>query len=232
MPNKQRASVYDGHGDDLMRKAAEDAPDRIILLPDSAPGRTPDPTGRLRVMWGQHLLEDLLAGRYRSLVCAVNAEDNSRGIIAQLAELLPTSQWDAHSITAHAAKFQSPGSGARVLKYDMDVVEVLAVLRPAASDSLALSDLETAFRIVSQMIRHHSNRLPSASVSFLDAQANRLIDRGGREPSLEAVLRTMHTAGYTGDVFPPPSMWRVAPVGVYARYPFPSTLETVRRGGS
>ena len=42
----------------------------------------PDTTPRIRIMWGQHLLEDLLAGRYRSLVLAVNAEDNSSGIIA------------------------------------------------------------------------------------------------------------------------------------------------------
>lgn len=232
MPMRQRASVYDGHGDDLMRKSAEDAPDRIILLPDSPPSRDLDPTPRLRVMWGQHLLEDLVAGRYRSLVCAVNAEDNSRGIITQLAQLLPTSQWDQNSITVHAAKFQSSAGPVRVIKYDMDIVEVLAVLRPGGRPCLNLDDVEMAFRIVSQMIRHHSNRQPSASVSFLDAQANRLIDRNGHEPSLESVLRTMHTAGYTGDVFPPPSMWRVAPVGVYARYPFPSTLDTVRRGGS
>ena len=36
-------------------------------------------------MWGQCLLEDLLAGRYRSLVCAVNAKDNGHGIITELA---------------------------------------------------------------------------------------------------------------------------------------------------
>lgn len=232
MPANQRASVYEGHGDDLMKKSAEDAPDRIILLPDSPPARTLDTSPKLRVMWGQHLLEDLVAGRYRSLICAVNAEDNSRGIITQLSDVLPTSQWDAESITAHATKFQSGDGAVRVLKYDMDLVEVLAILRPRGHQSLSLEDLKTAFGIVAQMIRHHPRRLPSASVSFLDARANRLLDRDKHEPSLEAVLRTMHTAGYTGDVFPPPSMWRVAPVGVYARYPFPDTLETVRRGGS
>jgi hypothetical protein len=214
-----------------MQKSAEDQPDRIILLPDSPPARTLDPSPKLRVMWGQHLLEDLVAGRYRSLICAVNAEDNSRGIIAQLSEVLPTSQWDADSITAHAERFQSSGDTVRVLKYDMDLVEVLAILRPKGRESLSLEDLKTAFAIVSQMIRHHPRRLPSASVSVLDARANRLLDRKHHEPSLEAVLRTMHTAGYSGDVYPPPSMWRVAPVGVYARYPFPETVETVRRGG-
>ena len=39
-------------------------------------------------------MEDLLAGRYRSVVCAVNNHDNSHGIISQLARLMPTSPAD------------------------------------------------------------------------------------------------------------------------------------------
>jgi hypothetical protein len=181
-------------------------------------------------MWGQHLLEDVLAGRYRSLVCAVNARDNSRGIIAQLAALLPTSQWDEASITANARQFDS-GNRVKVLKYDMDMVEVLAVLRPAAHENLTVEDLGVAFKIVSEMVGWKSGRTPSASVSFLGARANRLADRDGREPSFETVLRAMHAAGYAGDVFPSPAMWHLGPVGVFARYPFSSALDAMREGG-
>ncbi len=227
----ERARVYDGDGDLLMQEQQRGAVGRIILLPDSLPSKTPDPTPRIRVMWGQHLLEDLLLGRYRSLVCAVNAEDNRRGIIAQLASLLPTSQWDEKSITTHAAQFVRAPGPVKILKYDMDAVEVLAVLRPRDHETLTLSDLATAFKIAADMIQRKSDRLPSASVAFLGAHANVLADRDGSEPSFEAVLRTMYDAGYTGDVYPPPSMWRLPPVGVFARYPFPPSLEHVRSGG-
>src|ERR1041384_2040109 len=132
MPAPKGPQMYDGDGDRLMREDRAQSPDRIILMPDALPSKVPDRTPRIRIMWGQHLLEDLLAGRYRSLVCAVNSKDNSRGIIAQLAELLPTSQWDEKSITAAAKQFSAAGGDTRVkvLKFDMDIVEVLAVLRP------------------------------------------------------------------------------------------------------
>jgi hypothetical protein len=182
-------------------------------------------------MWGQHLMEDLLVRRYRSLVCAVNAQDTSRGIIAQLAALLPTSQWDEQSITANARQFAAAGERVKVLKFDMDLVEVLAILRPPAHKHLTIDDLSQAFEIVSEMVRRKPGRLPSASVSFLDARANALLDRNGQEPSFETVLRTMYDAGYTGDVYPSPSLWRRAPTGVYARYPFSPTLERLRHGG-
>ncbi|MGH7179469.1 MAG: hypothetical protein ACREJC_18985, partial [Tepidisphaeraceae bacterium] len=122
--------IYEGDGDALMMREHEELADRILLMPDALPSKTPDKTRRLRILWGQHLVEDLLSGRYRTLVCAVNAEDNSRGIIAQLATLLPTSQWDERSITSYAKQFASSGERAKVLKFDMDLVEVLAVLRP------------------------------------------------------------------------------------------------------
>ena len=107
-------------------------------------------------MWGQHLLEDLLVGRYRSLVCAVNPHDNSHGIITQLATLLPTSQWDEHSITAVAQQFSAGNQRVKVLKYDMDSVEVLALLRPASHEKMTLADLAQGFKIVSEMIRQRT----------------------------------------------------------------------------
>jgi hypothetical protein len=185
-------------------------------------------------MWGQHLLEDLLGGRYRSVVCAVNAQDNSHGIIAQLAALLPTSQWDERSITAHAQQFTTTGAGesrVKVLKFDMDMVEVLAVLRPPSRKHFTLSDLASAFRIVTSMIHNRPQRWPSASVSFLGARANALLDERGREPAFETVLKTMFDSGYTGDVYPSPQMWQLPPIGLYTRYPFPAGLDRMREGG-
>jgi hypothetical protein len=231
-PIKQWPPIYEGDGDILIQSELDEKAERLILVPDSFPSKQPDLTPRIRIMWGQHLLEDLLLGRYRSLVCAVNAEDNTRGIIAQLAEMLPTSQWDERSSTAYAAQFKEQAGGrGKVLKYDMDSVEVLAILRPAAHDHPTLEDLGKAFQIVSQMIQKQPGRLPTASVSFLGAHANALKGLDGKEPSFEAVLKTMHDAGYTGDVYPSPAMWHLPPMGLYPRYPFPSSLEQRREGG-
>jgi len=224
--------VYNGDGDHLMRSDRGELADRITLVPDSLPGKVPDATPRIRILWGQHLLEDLLAGRFRSLVCAVNSRDNSRGIISQLAALLPTSQWDEKSITAYASHFAGRDNKVKVLKFDMDMVEVLAVLRPTESAYLTIPQLASAFRIVADMVSRNSQRLPSASVSFLGASANRLTDGRGAEPAFETVLQTMYAASYTGDVYPPPSLWQTAgEVDVFARYPFAKALDTMRAGG-
>ncbi len=220
--------IYDGEGDQLMvvRELAE----RGILLPDKRPTKTPDPTPRLRIMWGQHLLDDLLAGRYRSFICAVNAQDNSHGIISQMARVLPTSQWSKRSITDYAAQF-ARSQRLTVVKFDMDAVEVLALLRPAGHEHLTLDDLSDGFKIVTEMIRRKTQRLPSASVSFLGAHANLLVDDAGAEPTFETVLRTMHEAGYPGDVYPSPFMWESAPTSVFASYPFPASIDSMREGG-
>jgi hypothetical protein len=223
------SAIYDGEGDRLMEDLQQS--DRIILLPDARPSKTPDRTPRIRVMWGQHLLEDLLAGRYRTLVCAVNDTDNRRGIITQLATLLPTSQWNEQAVTGYAKTFSQSNATVRVIKYDLDAVEVLGVLRPRGQDHMTLTDLSEAFKIVAEMIESRRDRVPSASVSFLGARSNALRDNGAGEPSFETVLRTMHEAGYHGDVYPSPSMWEAAPTAVFARYPFPPSLEQMRHGG-
>jgi len=234
--HEQPPPVYDEDGDALMMREHEELADRILLMPDALPSKVPDAKQRIRILWGQHLLEDLLAGRYRSLVCAVNPEDNSRGIIAQLAALLPTSQWDERSITANAKQFAGAGATtgaqerAKVLKFDMDVVEVLAILRPAQRN-LTVDDLGNAFRIVAEMIDRKPGRTPTASVSFLGARANMLVGADGKEPSFETVLRTMYQSGYSGDVYPSPQMWHLAKIGLFPRYPFPDTLDQLRRGG-
>jgi hypothetical protein len=209
----------------------EDVADRIVIVPDAYPSKTPDRTRRIRIMWGQHLLDDLVQGRYRTLVCAVNTRDNSSGIISQLAAFTPTSQWDAESITAYAQHFARTGHKARVLKYDFDTIEVLAVLRPASENALTLAALSSAMRIVVEMLERRPERRPTASVSFLEARVNHLVDEAGREPCFEAVLQAMHDAGYSGDIYPSPGLWHAAPTGVYARYPFSESLDERRKGG-
>lgn len=231
MPSEKHPKVYDGDGDQFMAREVSDQADRVILVPGQAPSRSPEVTPRLRIMWGQPLLEDVLAGRYNSVICAVNGQDNSRGIISQLAQLIPTSQWDEKSITHYAAQYTASPDKVKVLKYDLDLVEVLAILRPPSRPNFTVDDLSHAFRIVAEMIERRPTRFPSASVSFLDARANALVDQHGNQPSFETVLRTMYDAGYYGDVYPPTSMWRVAPINVFARYPFPQSLDVMRGGG-
>ena len=221
--------IYDGEGDQLIEGQTQT--ERIILLPDVLGPKNTDSTPRIRIMWGQWLLRDLLTKRYRTLVCAVNAYDNTHGIISQVAKLLPTSQWTESSITSHANHYVQRHC-VTVVKYDMDAVEVLALLRPADHEQLTLKDLARGFQLVVEMLTDRPYRWPSASVCFLGARANKLIGADGREPSFEAALRTMYEAGYRGDVYPSPSMWESAPTGVFARYPFPESLDYMRVGGS
>jgi hypothetical protein len=223
--------LYDEEGDLLVQ--ADQLRERVIILPAGDPRKASIDRDRIRLQWGQHLLADLLARRYRTLVCGVNHEDNTHGIITQLAELLPTSQWNARSITSHAQTFAKSVTGQEllVLKYDLDSVEVLALLRPPGRAAFTLEDIGRGFRKVAQMIEGRRDRLPCASVSFLGAKSNRLIGPDGREPSFETVLRTMFSAGYRGDLFPPLTMWEVAPTGVFASYPFPKSLDVMRAGG-
>ena len=82
------------------------------------------------------------------------------------------------------------------------------------------------------MLEGRRDRLPAASVSFLGAKSNRLLDHDGREPSLEATLEAMHQAGFEGDVYPPVELWNCAPTGVFATYPFPESVDRMRQGSS
>ncbi len=230
--------LYEGEADRLL--ASEHLPDRISLMPGTA-GKI-RAGERMRILWGQDMLRDLLDGRYRTVICGVNEEDNSHGIVAQLVELVHTSQWSAKSVTSYAKMFQ--GSAAvhaatdrepYVLKYDLDSLLIFALLRPKGKDHFTLDDLGRGFTTVTKMLRDRRDRLPVATVSFLNARANRLIESdakgGGREPSFEAVLKTMYHAGFRGDVYTAPSMWRFGHVGVFPSFPFPESLDTMRTGG-
>lgn len=252
--------IYDGDGDALMggapgapasgggRPGSNGAPksgsaaafgaEHVTLLPE-APA-TVDKAGRIRILWGQQMLPDLLAGRYRAVVCGVNAEDNSHGIVAQLVDLMHTSQWTAKSVTSYAKMFsEAIGIHAAddrepyILKYDLDSLLVLALLRPKGRDHFTLDDLARGFQTINKMLQGRRERIPVASVSFLNARANRLIEseKHAVEPSFESVLRTMYEAGFRGDVYPAPRMWGLGHIGVFPSYPFPAGLERMRAGG-
>lgn len=237
-PDLAPVRLYDGDAEDLL--TAEYAPERVTLLP----GDQSDPSGvgapqRLRILWGQDLLRDLLDGRYRAVVCGVNDADNTRGLISQLCSLVNTSQWHERSVTSYARIFHDSvdviaahDREPYVLKFDLDRVLVLALLRPRGKDHFTLADLQRGFSTVSRMLEGRRERLPVASVSFLNARANRLLDEQGREPSFESVLRVMFRAGFRGDVYAAPTMWKHGHIGVFPSYPFPEGLERMRAGSS
>lgn len=226
--------IYDGGADDLM--GSDQFPDRVSLLRSD---RQPAEDATIRIMWGQDLLRDVVQGRYRAVICGVNDEDNSHGVIAQIVDRVPTSQWSAKSVTSYAKMFHESvsihASGDRepyILKFDLDGVLVLGVLRPRGADSLSLDQLGNGFQTITKMLKGRADRRPVASVSFLGARSNRLVDSDGAEPSFESVLRTMHDAGYNGDVYAAPQMWELASVGVFPSYPFPEGVARMREGSS
>ncbi len=228
--------LYDDEGDLLLQ--ADKRSDRVILLPTGDlhdPGSERD---RMRIQWGQNLLADVVSERYRTVICGINDEDNSHGVVGELLERVHTSQWTVKSATAYARVFHDSvgqlAAGDRepyVLKYDLDRLLILAILRPKGRDHFTLEDLSRGFKTISRMLAGRWMRWPAATVSFLGAKSNRLQEPDGKEPSFESVLRTMHDAGYRGDTYPSPGMWELAPTGVFASYPFPDSLKVMRSGG-
>ncbi len=163
--------LYKGDADSLV--VADLAPEKVTLLPSgTSKVQSPSEAGeRIRIMWGQDLLRDLLDGRYRTVVCGVNDTDNSHGIIAQLCQLIPASQWSAASVTSYAKMFQESvavhASGDRdpyVLKFDLDSLLILAVLRPRGRDHFTLQDLSRGFQTVSKMLRDRRDQIGRAHV--------------------------------------------------------------------
>ncbi len=231
----EQVHLYDAEGELLMSSAQ--TVDRVTLLPADY-DRT-DPHERIRILWGQDMIADLLAGRYRAVVCGVNDEDNSHGVISQIVDMVTTSQWSANAVTSYARLFQQSVSvhAAKdrepyILKYDLDSILIFALLRPSGRDHFTLTDLRRGFQTVVKMLHGRRERQPVASVSFIGARSNRLYEeRSGEEPSFEAALRTMYEAGYRGDVYPSPQMWQFGDVGVFPSYPFPPSLDEMREGG-
>ncbi|MCC5787134.1 MAG: hypothetical protein JJU33_10595 [Phycisphaerales bacterium] len=230
-----QALLYEGGADALVRY--EQTTERVTLLPAEA-GRL-EPGRRLRILWGQDMLKDVIDGRYRAVVCGVNDEDNAHGIVAQIVNLVTTSQWSVNSVTSYAKVFQDAVSvhaahdkEPYVLKYDLDSLLVLALLRPKGRDHFTLADLSRGFKTVCKMIHGRVDRQPIATVSFLGARSNRLVGEDGTEPSFEAVLSTMYETGFRGDVYPSPQLWNYGDIGVFPTYPFPEGLERMREGSS
>jgi len=237
MTTTTRPKIYAGDGDRLME--ADRRSDRIVLLPAADPREATLGGGEIRIQWGQSMLRDVLAGRYRTVVCGINDTDNSHGVIGTLLHLVHTSQWTVESATSYAKVFQDSvalhGRSDRepyILKFDLDSMLILAILRPRGQDHFTLDDMERGFRTVSKMLNHRHERVPAASVSFLGARSNKLVDEHGDEPSFEQILRMMYTAGWRGDVYPALSMWESAPTGVFATYPFPDSIDRMREGSS
>ena len=222
--------IYDGDGDVLME--ADRQANRLVIMPSGDPRKATKERDQIRIQWGHFLLSDMMARRYRTVVCGVNPEDNSHGLISTIGEMIPTSQWNNDSITKYARVYaeRSPDK-VLVLKYDMDEVNVLALLRPLNRDAFTLEDLKIGFAKIADMVERRWDRLPCASVSFLGAKSNRLVDADGNEPTFESVLRTVYDSGYRGDMYPSLRMWEIAPTGVFATYPFPASLKVMRSGG-
>ena len=227
--------IYDDNAEAVM--SSDQFPDRVSLLP--AEHARLEPGQRIRILWGQDMLRDVIDGRYRAVVRSVNDSDNAHGIIAQIVNLVTTSQWSERSVTSYARMFQESVSvhaahdkEPYVLKYDLDSLLILALLRPKGRDHFTTQDLSRGFQTISRMLQGRADRGPVASVSFLDAQSNRLVDGDNQEPSFESVLSTMYKAGYRGDVYPAPSMWRFGHVGGFPSYPFNDSLDRMRGGSS
>ncbi|MEZ6319138.1 MAG: hypothetical protein R3B49_10370 [Phycisphaerales bacterium] len=97
----QSLRLYAGGADDLMDIAQ--FPQHVSSSPAAATRL--EPGTRVRILWGQDMLRDILDGRYRAVICGVNEEDNVHGIIAQIVQLVTTSQWSERSVTSYARMF-------------------------------------------------------------------------------------------------------------------------------
>ena len=86
-----RARLYDDEGDALVQ--ADTRSSRVILVPAGDPKVACTDRDRIRIQWGHHLLADLLGGRYRTVICGLNDEDNAHGILGELLEIVPTGRW-------------------------------------------------------------------------------------------------------------------------------------------
>lgn len=237
MAKSTTARLYNDDAESLLQR--ESYPEHVTLLPSE--DRRIEPGTRIRMMWGQDMLRDVLDGRYRAVICGVNDEDNSHGIIAQIVNLVTTSQWSERSVTSYAKMFSESVSvhaahdrEPYVLKYDLDGLLVLGLLRPKGRDHFTLADLARGFQTITKMLAGRVDRQPVCSVSFLGARSNRLAGDGDSvsEPSFESVLRAMFDSGYRGDVYAAPAMWQQGHIGVFPNFPFPEGLERMRSGSS
>ncbi|CAG0996128.1 hypothetical protein PHYC_02573 [Phycisphaerales bacterium] len=78
-------------------------PDRGTLLPGE--GRSVSARERIRIMWGQDMLRDIIDGRCRTVVCGVNDSGNSRHR-RHLVELITAGRWSGRRVSIYARMFQ------------------------------------------------------------------------------------------------------------------------------
>ena len=232
----KQIKIYKDDGDSLVEASRETQ--RVVLLPTGDPKQVTE-RRRIRIQWGQHLLDDMVDDRYRTVICGVNDVDNHAGILGELLQLIPTSQWTLESATSYAKMFRNAVAlhskedhEPYVLKFDLDRLLIFALLRPANRNHFNLEDIYRGFRTISKMLEGRRDRRPAATVSFLGAKSNSLCKKGGEEPSLEEVLDAMYQAGFDGDFYPPVQTWDNAPTGVFANFPFPESIDRMRQGSS
>jgi hypothetical protein len=61
---EQRPHIYDGDGDALME--ADRQANRLVIMPVGDPRQVETSRKRIRIQWGQFLLNDMLTSRYRT----------------------------------------------------------------------------------------------------------------------------------------------------------------------
>ncbi|MDA0802861.1 MAG: hypothetical protein O2819_03790 [Planctomycetota bacterium] len=228
--------IYKEDGDQLMEVPS--GATHLKLIPAGNPREVRTDRG-VRIMWGQHLLTDIVHGHYRTLICGVNDTNNEHGILGEILRLVPTSQWTLRSATSYAKMFREATAlhahedrEPYILKFDLDRLLVLAMLRPAGRDHFTLEDIYRGMSTATGMLDGRRERLPVATVSFLGAKSNALRGERHAEPSFESVLDAMWKAGFRGDIYPPVASWDKHEVGVFATYPFPESVDRMRQGSS
>ena len=103
-------------------------------------------------------------------------------------------------------------------------------MRPKGRDHFTLEDVSRGF---STVVKCSAAGGVSPSPRWFPQRPGQQVARAdGKEPSFEPVLRTMYQAGFRGDIYPAPAMWRSGHVGVFPYYPFPEGVERMRAGSS
>ena len=120
--------------------------------------------------------------------------------MGELLELVPTSQWNVQTATAYAKMFHESvavhaphDKEPYILKFDLDQLLIMAILRPRDKEHFTLEDLSRGFGTVAKMLAGRRERLPVASVSFLGAKSNAIMGPNGSGKSTLALVLAGHS---------------------------------------